>query len=90
MGQNELEGMFGVTGDQIAEWDAMAERGILPGEASGKVVRGPGRPQMCGEDLVSVTFRVPRSQRDAIDRRARSLNESRSEFLRRMAAEAVA
>ena len=82
----ELEAMFGVTASQIEEWDALATEGRLPGTASGEVTRGPGRPQLYGEDLVSVTFKVPRSQRDAIDRRANSLGESRSEYLRRTTA----
>lgn len=90
MNSKELEEMFGVTGEELGEWEAMATAGVMPGEPSGEVVRGPGRPQLYNEDLVSVTFRVPRSQRDAIDRRAHSLNESRSEYLRRMTAEDVA
>ena len=63
-----------------------AEAGNYPGEPGEWIVRPQGRPQLCAEELVTVTFKVPRSQRDAIDRRARSLNESRSEYLRRMTA----
>lgn len=79
----ELEALFGVSAKQIEEWDEMASRGELPGEATGEVVRGPGRPQMFGEELVTVTFKMPRSQLAAVDEKAERLNETRSEYLRK-------
>lgn len=59
-----------------------ASRGNYPGEPGEWIVRPVGRPQMCDEDLVTIAFKVPRSQRDAIDKKAASRNESRSEYLR--------
>lgn len=79
----ELEDLFGVSAGQIEEWDKMASEGILPGKPAGEVVKGPGRPQKFGEELVAVTFKMPRSQLAAVDERAESLNETRSEYLRK-------
>ncbi len=81
-GAAELENMFGVSADQIEEWDAMASSGVMPGAPAGEVVRGPGRPQMFGEEMVTVTFKMPKSQLAAMDVQARSLNKGRSDYLR--------
>lgn len=78
----ELEALFGVDAEQIDEWEAMASAGTLPGDPTGEIVRGPGRPQMFGEEMVTVTFKIPKSQLAAMDERARSLNEGRSDYLR--------
>lgn len=37
---------------------------------------------MFGEEMVTVTFKIPKSQLAAMDERARSLNEGRSDYLR--------
>lgn len=63
-----------------------AARGDYPGTPGEWMVKPQGRPASCAEELVSVTFKVPRSQRDAIDRRASGLGETRSEYLRRTTA----
>lgn len=65
--------------DLLAE---AAERGDYPGEPGAWVVRPQGRPAMCEEELVTIACKVPRSKRDAIDRRAKSLGETRSDFMR--------
>lgn len=64
--------------ENIAE---MFERGEWPEGESGVVV---GRPLKLGEELRSVTFRVPVRKVDEIDKRASELNMSRSDYLRRL------
>ena len=63
-----------------------AASGDYPGEPGEWIVRPQGRPKLYDEELVSVTFKIPRSQRDALDERAKGFNESRSEYLRRITA----
>lgn len=41
-----------------------------------------GATPLADEELVTIAFKVPRSQRDALDRKAASLKETRSQFLR--------
>ncbi len=45
-----------------------AERGEYPGTPGAWVVRPQGRPALADEGLVTIAFKVPRSQRDAFDR----------------------
>lgn len=61
---------------------AEAERGDYPGTPGAWVVRPQGRPSLTDEELVTIAFKVPRSQRDALDKRAASRKETRSQFLR--------
>lgn len=79
---HELEKMFGVSAEQIEHWDDMASSGVLPGEPTGEIVRGPGRPQMFGEEMITVSFKLPKSQLALMDEQARILNEGRSDYLR--------
>ena len=67
-----------------------AERGDYPGEPGAWMIRPQGRPALCDEELVTITFKVPRSQRDAVDRRAAALGETRSQFMRAALAQALA
>jgi hypothetical protein len=41
-----------------------------------------GRPRIAGEELVNVTFRIPKSRLGALDAMASRKGESRSEYLR--------
>lgn len=59
-----------------------AEAGNYPGTPGEWIVRPQGRPALSDEELVSITFRVPRSQRDALDAKAESRGETRSQFMR--------
>ncbi len=61
-----------------------ASSGDYPGEPGEWIIKPQGRPRLCDEELVSVTFKIPKSQRDALDKKAKSFNESRSEYLRRI------
>lgn len=82
-----LKGGVAVDESYFEKLSELAAAGDYPGEPGEWAVRQQGRPRACGEELVSVTFKVPKSQRDAMDRRAKSLNETRSEYLRRLSAE---
>ena len=64
--------------DQIAE---AFERGEWPGTES-RILRG--RPLMLGEELQSVTFKVPVRKVAALDRKAAKLDMSRSDYLRNL------
>lgn len=46
------------------------------------VVRPRGRPRMSHEELVTITLKVPRSEREEIDRKAHEQGSSRSQFVR--------
>ena len=70
--------------EQIAE---AFERGEWPGGES-RIVQG--RPLMFGEELQSVTFKVPIRKVAALDRKAAGLDMSRSDYLRRLLDEDLA
>ena len=78
----ELESMFNVTANEIAEWDEGACKGSLPGKPSKKVVYGPGRPQLFGETMKQIGFREPVSKANIIEIRANTLGLKRSDYLR--------
>ena len=80
----ELEELFGVTNEQIEQWEEEASRGILPGEPSGPVVTGPGRPMKFGEEMRQVGFKEPLSRAALIDSRAAQLGLKRSDYLREL------
>ncbi len=68
-----------------ADFERMASEaaaGQYPGTPGTWVVRPQGRPTLCDEELVTIAFKVPRSQRDALDRQAASRHETRSQFMR--------
>lgn len=76
----ELEDMFGVTAEQIEEWDEMMVRGEIPGEPVGEVI--VGRPLLFGVELKSVGFKETEDKIKAMDKRADSLGMRRSDYLR--------
>lgn len=43
----------------------------------------PGRPRLYDEELTTVSFRIPKSRLEAIERAAKENGESKSEFFRR-------
>ncbi|MBR2834353.1 MAG: hypothetical protein IKE43_01365 [Coriobacteriales bacterium] len=67
-----------------------AELGNYPGKPGAWIIRPQGRPSLSDEELVTITFKVPRSQRDAVDREALIHNETRSQFMRRTLEAALA
>ena len=78
----EIEERFGITAEQLDQWEDEASRGVLPGEPSGPVVTGPGRPMMFGEEMRQVGFKEPLSRVALIDARASQLGLKRSDYLR--------
>jgi hypothetical protein len=59
-----------------------AEMGEYPGTPGEWIVRPKGRPAYCNEKLVTIAFKVPISQRNAIDNQASKNHLTRSQFLR--------
>jgi len=80
MNAKQLEKKYGVTARQIEEWSEAADRGDYPGVPKGGVI--VGRPLLFNEELKPVTFKEPKTRILAIDERAKSLNMSRSDYLR--------
>ena len=78
-----------VTDDEIERLGEAAERGEYPG-TPGEFIVSPGRPRLSDEDLVTIAFKVPRSHRDALDRRAEAQGETRSQFMREALERALA
>ncbi|GAA6487956.1 MULTISPECIES: antitoxin [Gordonibacter] len=76
----ELEEMFGVTAEQLDEWEKEAAQGILPGEQVGEII--VGRPLKFGEPLQFVGFKDTPQKVAAMDERASKLGMSRSDYLR--------
>lgn len=67
-----------------------AAQGVYLGTPGEWVVRPQGRPRTSEEDLVVVTCKVTRSQRDAMDRAADRRGESRSDWMRHAFAKVLA
>ena len=63
MSPKEIEDYFGVTQEQIEEWDDMLVRGEIPGVSVGEVV--VGRPLKFGEHLRQDAGGVPVGDRRA-------------------------
>ena len=78
----KIEEKFGVTSEQLEQWEAEAARGELPGKPVGEVV--VGRPLKFGKPLKLVGFREAPDEVAAMDRRAADLGMSRSDYLRHL------
>lgn len=78
------------TEDMIEALAEAAARGDYPGEPGKVIVAPQGRPKLYDEDLVTIAFKVPRSVRDLLDKRAAQNSETRSQFLRAALEEALA
>jgi hypothetical protein len=76
----ELEKRFKVTSEQLGQWADACERGEYPGTPSGNILIG--RPLMFGEQLKPVTFKETPKTIAAIDKKAASRGQSRSDYLR--------
>ena len=74
----EVEERFGITEDQLDQWERDATEGIYHGEPSGPVVVGPGRPMKFGEEMRQVGFKEPVNRVALIDARAAQLGVKRS------------
>lgn len=82
MSAEEIEERFGITPEQLDQWEDDASKGIFHGESSCQVVTGPGRPMMFGEEMRQVGFKEPLSRVELIDARAAQLGLKRSDYLR--------
>lgn len=78
----ELEKLFEVTAEEIDKWASDAENGIYPGAPKGEII--VGRPLLFGQALKPVTFKETEAKIAAIDKRAKSLQMSRSDYLRHL------
>lgn len=72
---------------RLDEWGDSIDEGGLSGF---EPVRPVGRPKVFAEELDTISWKAPRSQRLAMDARAESLGETRSQYLRRLVAEDLA
>jgi hypothetical protein len=75
------EGGIEVTDALLDEWAAPWEAGEVPGKPI-CFVPAPGRPRISNEESKIVAFRLPVSIIDAIDRKAESIGETRSQLMR--------
>lgn len=80
------EGGVPVTGAMVDEWCAAYDKGELPDgyEVEGIVSRG--RPPLHGEKMASMTIRLPRSQKAALEDEARAHGVPTSTYVRRILA----
>ena len=78
----ELERKFGVSSEQLSEWDEMACQGELVGEWSGDVVRGPGRPRVLDEEQVIISLRIPLSKKEELEKLSKQKGMTMSSFIR--------
>lgn len=69
-----------VSDEDIRQMSEAIDRGELPGQWSGDVVRG--RPKLSSEPLVTVPVKFPKSVIDQIDART----NNRSDFIRKAVA----
>lgn len=78
----EMKGGYKLTSEDFDRLGEACEQGNYPGTPGEWVVRPQGRPSLCDEELVTIAFKVPASERRALDSKANSRGESRSEYLR--------
>lgn len=69
-----------ITDEELDRMADAAARGDYPGEPGRWIVRPLGRPALCDEELVTVTFKVPVSMARKMD--AKAGRGKRSEYLR--------
>lgn len=80
MNREEINRLFDVTDRQLDTMAEEYENGTWKGHVG--AIR-PGRPRVFDEELETISFRIPKSRVQEIDRRAKACGESRSQFLRR-------
>lgn len=75
------EGGVEVTDDLLDEWAEPWEKDEMPGVAVG-FVAGPGRPRIFDEPTKVVSLRLPASIVKAIEEKAKSKGETRTQRMR--------
>lgn len=86
----EMKGGYRLTDEDFDKLGEACEQGDYPGTPGEWVVRPQGRPSLCDEELVTIAFKVPLSERSALDSKASSEGKSRSEYLRGLIEEDLA
>jgi hypothetical protein len=89
MAEYKMKGGVTLTDADFERMATEAEAGVYPGTPGEWIVCPQGRPRIAEEELVVVTCKVPRSQRDAMDRKAEQRGETRSEWMRNTFAAAL-
>lgn len=79
MNREEINRLFDVTDEQLDNMAAEYETGDWQGGVGPAI---PGRPRLYDEELETISFRLPKSRIQAIDAKAKSVGETRSQFLR--------
>ena len=69
-----------ITDEMLDRLAAEYESGDWPERTDGQVTLG--RPRITGEELVNITFRMPKSKAAVIEGLAKKSGKSRSDFLR--------
>lgn len=69
-----------VTGNMILEWCAAYDRGEYPGRVVEE--KKIGRPPLHGERMSTITIRIPRDEKAALEDEARRRGVSTSEYVR--------
>ncbi len=80
MSAKEIEDKFGIANEELDALEKDASQGILHGKPRGEIIMG--RPLMFGEEMKQVGFKEPLQKVNAIDKRAKQLGKTRSEYLR--------
>jgi hypothetical protein len=75
---------FTITDEELEQVAEACERGEYPGKPGKFIVAPPGRPPLSSEDLVTIAFKIPRSRKDQLDKRAEETHTTRSQVLRAM------
>lgn len=78
----ELERRFGITSEQLEEYEEVFARGELPSEPL--PLKRRGRPLKFGEEMQFVGFKEPQATISNMDLRASDLGMSRSDYLRHL------
>lgn len=82
MDRKDLNEMFGVTEEQLDGWAEQYEQQTWDASHLGKPIIG--RPSISDEEVRPVTFRLPVSAIQALDKQAQANGRTRSDELRAM------
>lgn len=82
MAEYKMRGGSVMTEKDFERLSKQASRGDYPGVPGEWIVRPQGRPRLDEGELVTVTCKVTKAQRDAMDERAAAVGETRSEWMR--------
>ncbi len=86
MAEKDLEKFFGYTETELNEMACPFEEGEWP-EGVTKLL---GRPRLANEEIKVVSTKIPASELELIDRRAKAAGITRSQFIRDACRSAVA